>query len=156
MERSHLQCRPMAGPSSVRFDPRVLDRLNAFVRSHPGMSLSSAGNLLVDEALRNAAHPLISFVDGPSGRRARLTGGPDVDSVIRALISARDAEPDLSVDEVLTLVGETSDVAVPMIRAAVEYWAEFPAEIDARIAQGRETEVQARENWVRANELLQS
>jgi hypothetical protein len=43
-----------------------------------------------------------------------------------------------------------------MIRAAVEYWAEFPTEIDARIAQGRETEVAARENWVRAHELLQA
>ena len=156
MEISHLQCRSMAGPSSVRFDPKVLERLTAFVRSHPGLSLSSAGNLLVDEALRAAAHPLISFVDGPSGRRARLAGGPDVDSVIRALISARDAEPELSIDEILGLVGETSDVSVAMIRAAVEYWAEFPTEIDERIAQGRETETQARENWVRANELLQS
>jgi hypothetical protein len=156
MDYKHLQCRPMAGPSSIRFDPNVLERLNAFVRTHSGMSLSSAGNLLVDEALRSAAHPQISFVDGPSGRRARLAGGPDVDAVIRALISARDAEPDLSIDEVLALVGETSAVSVAMIRAAVEYWAEFPTEIDARIAQGHEAETQARENWVRAKELLQA
>jgi hypothetical protein len=146
----------MAGPSSVRFDPKVLERLNAFVQTHPGLSLSSAGNLLVDEGLRSAAHPLISFVDGPSGRRARLAAGPDVDAVIRALISARDAEPDLSIDEVLTLVSQTTDVSVAMIRAAVEYWAEFPTEIDARIAQGREAENAARENWVRAHELLQA
>jgi hypothetical protein len=70
----------MAGPSSIRFDPNVLERLNAFVQTHAGLSLSSAGNLLVDEALRSAAHPLIAFVDGPSGRRARLAGGPDVDA----------------------------------------------------------------------------
>jgi hypothetical protein len=156
MDHTHLQCGRMAGPSSVRFDPKVLERLNAFVSTHPGLSLSSAGNLLVDEGLRSAAHPLISFVDGPSGRRARLAAGPDVDAVIRALVSARDTEPDLSIDEVLNLVSETTDVSVTMIRAAVEYWAEFPTEIDARIAQGRETEVAARENWVRAHELLQA
>jgi hypothetical protein len=138
----------------VRFDPQVLERLNGFVRAHPGLSLSAAGNLLVDEALRSTAHPLISFVDGPSGRRARLAGGPDVDAVIRALVSAQDSEPALSIDEILFLVGETSDVTVPMIRAAVEYWAEFPTEIDARLEQGREAEAQARERWERPDELL--
>jgi hypothetical protein len=144
----------MPSPTSVRFDPAVLERLNAFVRAHEGLSLSAAGNLLVDEALRSAAHPLINFTDGPTGRRPRLAGGPDVDAVIRALVSARDAEPDLSIDDILTLVGETSDVTIPLIRAAVEYWAEFPAEIDARIEQEREAEAQARGHWDRADALL--
>jgi hypothetical protein len=144
----------MPSPSSVRFDPKVLERLNAFVRTHPGLSLSSGANLLVDEALRSAAHPLVGFIDGASGRRARLVGGPDVDAVIAALISARDAEPDLSIDEILALVGETSDVAIPLIQAAVEYWAEFPEEIDARIEQGREAEAQAMVHAARADRLL--
>jgi hypothetical protein len=145
----------MPGPSSVRFDPKVLERLNAFVRAHPGLSLSSAGNLLIDEALRSAAHPMVCFADGPSGRRARLTGGPDVDIVIRALISARDSEPDLSIDEILDLVSETAGTSVAMIRAAVEYWAEFPDDIDTRIEEGKEAETQAQEHWRRANDLLQ-
>ena len=41
----------------VRFDPRVADRLASFVAAKPGMSLSSAANRLVDEALRMAEHP---------------------------------------------------------------------------------------------------
>jgi hypothetical protein len=118
------------------------------------MSLSSAGNLLVDEALRSAAHPFIVFADGPSGRRARLVGGPDVDAVIAAVNSARRAEPTLSSDEILMLVEETSGVAPPLIRAAVEYWAEFPTEIEARIERAREAEHQAEAHWQRANELL--
>ena len=42
----------IATPSSVRFEPRVLERLTAFVAVHRDMSLSSASNRLVDEALR--------------------------------------------------------------------------------------------------------
>jgi hypothetical protein len=125
----------------------VLERLQAFVKEHPRLSLSAAGNLLVDEALRSAAHPLVGFVDGPSGRRARLAGGPDVDRVIRALVSTQEAEPRLTIDEVLSMVGETSDIPVQAISAAIEYWAEFPEEIDARIEDGRNAESEAREKW---------
>ena len=145
----------MAGASSVRFDPKVLKRLRAFVDAHPGLSLSAAGNLLVDEALRTTEHPLVAFVDGPSGRRARLSGGPDVDRVIRALISTQETQPDVSIDEVLSTVGETTDIPGPTIRAAVEYWAEFPEEIDARIEQARKAESEAREQWRSAYDLAE-
>jgi hypothetical protein len=144
----------VTGASSIRFDPKVLERLNAFVKAHPEFSLSTAGNLLVDEALRTSAHPLVAFVDGPSGRRARLSGGPDVDRVIRALLSTQDAQPGLSIDEVINLVGETTDVPAPTLRAAVEYWAAFPDEVDARIEEGRKAESAAREQWRSANDLV--
>ena len=61
----------------VRFDPPVADRLASFVAANPGMSLSSAANRLVDEALRMAEHPGVIFRSGPTGRRAALAGGPD-------------------------------------------------------------------------------
>jgi hypothetical protein len=145
----------MAGASSVRFNAKVLERLHAFIEAHPGLSLSAAGNLLVDEALRSTAHPLVAFVDGPSGRRARLSGGPDVDRVIRALMSTQEMQPNLSIDEVLNTVGETTDIPVPTIRAAIEYWAEFPEEIDARIEQSRKAESEAREQWRSAYDLAE-
>jgi hypothetical protein len=144
----------VASPSSVRFDPAVQERLQAFVRAHPGLTLSSGANLLVDEGLRHAAHPLIGFVDGPSGRRAQLVGGPDVDVVIGALLSTRDARPDLSVDGILNRVAEESDLPLSTIRAAVEYWAEFPDDVDAHIAHGREAEAQARTHAARLEALL--
>jgi hypothetical protein len=144
----------MPSPSSVRFDPQVQERLNAFVRAHPGLTLSSATNLLVDEGLRHAAHPLIGFVDGPSGRRARLAGGPDVDAVIGALLTTRDTHPELSVDDVLGRVAVASDLPLSAIRAAVEYWAEFPDDVDAHIAHGREAEAQARVHAARLEALL--
>ncbi len=82
---------------------------------------------------RYRTHPLVALIEGPSGSRSRLTGGPDVDAVIRAVVSSRDAEPGLSVDDILALVAQTSGVSIPLIRAAVDYWAEFPDEIDGRI-----------------------
>jgi hypothetical protein len=43
---------PAAGTATpVRFDVPVADRLASFVAANPGMSLSSAANRLVDEAL---------------------------------------------------------------------------------------------------------
>jgi hypothetical protein len=137
----------VGGASSMQFDPKVLKRLESFVKRHPDLSLSAAGNLLVDEALRSSDHPLVAFVDGPSGRRARLAGGPDVDRIIRALVSTQEAEPGLAIDDLLSRVGETSDVPLPAIRAAVEYWADYPDEIDARIEDGRKAESEARDRW---------
>jgi hypothetical protein len=33
---------------------------------------------MIDEGLRLRKHPLVTFRDGPSGRRAALVGGPDI------------------------------------------------------------------------------
>src|SRR3954452_975112 len=125
----------MATPSSVRFDDEVAARLSQFVATHPGLSASSATNLLVDEALRSQEHPLVVFRDGPAGRRARLVGGPDVWEVVRAVRSARSAEPDLDSDEVIALVKETTGVAEHLVRAAVDYWADHPDDVDAWISR---------------------
>src|SRR6266513_3036088 len=94
----------------VRFDPPVADRLASFVAANPGMSLSSAANRLVDEALRMAEHPGVIFRSGPTGRRAALAGGPDVWEVIRAVKSARAAEPELAEDEILAVVVDNTGV----------------------------------------------
>ena len=67
-----------ASPSSVRFEPRVLERLTAFVAVHRDMTLSSATSRLVDEALRAREHPLVTFKDGPAGRRNGPAGRPAI------------------------------------------------------------------------------
>lgn len=144
----------MPGPSSIRFEPEVLRRLNAYVEAHPGTTLSSAGNRLVDEALRSHEHPLVIFRNGPAGRRARLVGGPDVWQILRAVHSARTAEPRLSSAEVVELVSETSGVPEALVRAAIAYWADYPAEVDALVARADEEEAQARRRWEREQGLL--
>lgn len=57
-------------PTPVRFEDEVAKRLRSFVASHPGLSLSAAANLLVDEGLRTDEYPGVVFRDGPTGRRA--------------------------------------------------------------------------------------
>jgi hypothetical protein len=145
----------MAGsPSSVRFDPEVLRRLNEYVAAHPGTSVSAAGNLLVDEALRSQSHPLIIFRDAPAGRRARLAGGPDVWEVIQAIRSTRSAEPQLNANKMMALVAENSGVGLPLIQAAISYWSEFPVEVDLLVARADDEAIRARQRWEREHQLL--
>jgi hypothetical protein len=142
------------GPSSVRFEPRVLERLTAFLAVHRDMSLSSATSRLVDEALRSHEHPLITFKDGPAGRRARLVGGPDVWEVIGAVRSVREDDPGLAADEVLMVVAETTGVPMPFLRAALAYWGDYPEEVDAFLDRARAEAAQAHASWERQQELL--
>jgi hypothetical protein len=141
-------------PSSVRFEPRVLERLSAFVAVHQELTLSSATSRLVDEALRAREHPLITFKDGPAGRRARVVGGPDVWEIIGAVRSVRTAEPELAGDEALTVVAETAGVPMPFLRAALAYWGDYPEEVDAFLDRARAEAVQAQAAWERQQDLL--
>ncbi|MCW2893596.1 MAG: hypothetical protein QOG28_1277 [Trebonia sp.] len=141
-------------PSSVRFEPRVLERLSAFVALHQELTLSSATSRLVDEALRAREHPLITFKDGPAGRRARVVGGPDVWEIIGAVRSVREAEPDIAGDEVLAVVAETSGVPTPFVRAALAYWGDYPEDVDAFLDRARAEAGQAQAAWERQQELL--
>src|SRR2546423_2385301 len=124
----------MATPGSVRFDASVVGRLASYVRRHPGLTASSVAARLVDEGLRMEEYPGVMFRDGPMGRRATLVGGPDVWEVIRALRSARSAEPALAQPELLDLVADTTGEAPRLLRVAAAYWAAYPHEVDALVA----------------------
>ena len=138
----------------VRFDAAVAERLSSFVAANPGMSLSSAANRLVDEALRVSEHPGIVFRPGPTGRRAGLAGGPDVWEAVRAIKSARTAEPGLAEDDLLAMVGGNTGVPVRLLRIAIRYWASYPAEIEAEITTADRAEELAEQAWQREQRLL--
>jgi hypothetical protein len=138
----------------VRFDNAVAERLSSFVAANPGMSISSAANRLVDEALRTAEHPGIVFLPGPTGRRAGLIAGPDVWEVVRAVRSGRTHEPDLTEDDLLTLIADNTGVPVRLIRVAIRYWASYPDEIEAEIAAAEAADDAAEEAWRRERRLL--
>jgi hypothetical protein len=138
----------------VRFDTAVAERLSAFVVANPGMSLSSAANRLVDEALRMNEHPGTVFRPGPTGRRAGLVGGPDVCEAVRAVKSARAAEPGLAEDDLLALVAENTGIPVRLTRAAVRYWASYAEEVDAEMAAAEAAELAAEDAWRRERRLL--
>lgn len=138
----------------VRFDTAVAERLTSFAAANPGMSLSSAANRLVDEALRMSEHPGIAFRAGPTGRRAALASGPDVWEVVRAIKSARTTDPDVSEDDLLALVAANTGVAVRLLRIAIRYWASYPGEIDTEIAAAQAAEDAAEDAWRRERDLL--
>lgn len=138
----------------MRFEPEVAVRLSSWAAAHPGLSLSSAANRLVDEALRVEEHPGIVFRPGATGRRAGLLGGPDVWEVVRAVKSARAAEPKLTEEKLLQLVARNTGVAVRPIQVALGYWANYPDEIEREIDTDETAEEQAEQAWRRRRELL--
>lgn len=138
----------------VRFDADVGERLSSYVGARPGWSMSSAANRLVDEGLRMTEHPGVVFRDGPTGRRAGLVAGPDVWEVVRAVRSARTAEPDLEEEPLLALVADNAGLPFRLIRTAVRYWAAYPGEIDAEIDTAAAAELTVEQVWARERDLL--
>src|SRR5438067_12110010 len=61
---------------SVRLDEPLAERLRLRARA-AGESLSDRLRRHAEEGARRDEHPMITFRDGPSGRRAGLIGGPD-------------------------------------------------------------------------------
>jgi hypothetical protein len=111
---------------SVRLDDRLAERLRLRARA-AGESLSDRLRRYAEEGARRDEHPLITFRDGPTGRRAGLVGGPDVWEVAMWL-----DDLDEEADPAAVLAGEGT-VSRPQIDATVRYRASYPDEIAARI-----------------------
>jgi hypothetical protein len=94
------------------------------------------------------------MIPAPPDRAARRVGGPDVWEVVRAVKSARAAEPGLAEEEMLALVAENTGIPVRLIRVAVRYWASYTEEIDAEIAAAKAAEESAEDAWRRERRLL--
>lgn len=108
---------------------------------------------LIDEALRREAHPGITFRDGPSGRRAGLHGGPDVDEVIRTLRAAQ-AEAGDGAPGAVGVVASSMSLTDEQVQAAVAYYADHREEIDTRIAANQQAADELEASWRRQREIL--
>jgi hypothetical protein len=111
---------------SVRLDDALAERLRMRARA-AGESLSDRLRRYAEEGARRDEHPLITFRDGPTGRRAGLVGGPDVWEVsmwVEDLADEPDPAAALVADGVVTRA---------QIDAALRYRAAYPDEIAARI-----------------------
>lgn len=118
---------------SVRLDDDLAELLRLRARA-AGETLSDRLRRYAEEGARREEHPLITFRDGPTGRRAGLLGGPDVWEVALWLDDLA-AEP----DPVAALLKESS-LSRPQLDAALAYRAAYPDEIAARIElHSRET-----------------
>jgi hypothetical protein len=87
-------------------------------------------------------YPGIMFRDGPAGRRATVVGGPDVWEIVRAVKSARSAEPKLPDQDLLVMLEENTGVARRMVRTALDYWGAYPDEVDALVEYAEHAEAE--------------
>jgi len=111
---------------SVRLDDRLAERLRLRARA-AGESLSDRLRRYAEEGARRDEHPMITFRDGPTGRRAGLIAGPDVWEVamwIDDLGPVDDPAAELASDGIVTR---------PQIDAALAYSGSYPDEIEARV-----------------------
>ncbi len=111
---------------SVRLEDGLAQRLRLRARA-AGETLSDRLRRYAEEGVRRDEHPLITFRDGPTGRRAGLVGGADVWE-IEMWVEELSGE----VDPVAALV-EESMLTRAQIDAALRYRAAYPDEVDARI-----------------------
>jgi hypothetical protein len=111
---------------SVRLDERLAERLRLRSRA-AGESLSDRLRRYAEEGARRDEHPMITFRDGPTGRRAGLVGGPDVWEVamwIEDLGNKAEAAAELTAERIVTR---------PQIDAALAYRLAYPDDVQARI-----------------------
>jgi hypothetical protein len=111
---------------SVRLDDRLAQKLKLSA-SAAGETVSDRLRRYAEEGARRDEHPMITFRDGPVGRRAGLINGPDVWEIamwIDDLANVKDPARSLAREGVVTRA---------QIDAALRYRAAYPEEIQARI-----------------------
>jgi hypothetical protein len=133
---------------SARLNDSVLSRLERR-GARVGLNKSRLAEQYIDEGMRMDDHPGIVFRDGPAGRRAGLSSGPDVWEVIAAIRAS-----DHDSEDALTAAAEWSNLTLAQMRAAVGYYAEYGQEIDERIARNVEEADAAEQRWRREQNAL--
>jgi len=137
MPRDHL---------SLRLPSETLARVRERSAEY-GEPLTALVERYIEDGLRLDRHPGIVFVDGPSGRRARLAGTRlDVSFVIELLLANESS------------LEETADyLALPLrhVQAALSYYGEFQREIDDRIALVQRIADREEAAYRRATEILE-
>lgn len=91
-----------------------------------GVAERTLAQRYLEEGLRRDVHPLVQFIDGPSGRRASLVGrGLDVWEVVATI-----RDNDGSIER----AAEYLQIPVGLAEAAAGYYGEYQDEIDQQIA----------------------
>lgn len=110
---------------SVRLDDGLAERLRVRSRA-AGESLSDRLRRYAEEGARRDEHPLITFRDGPTGRRAGVVGGPDVWEIVMWIEDlSEEADP-------ATALVEDGAVTRPQVDAALRYRSVYSDEVAAR------------------------
>lgn len=131
---------------SFRFSPSTVDLLDQEAAA-TGMSRNALAEQLLGEALRVQHHPLIRFHQGAGGRRQPLLVGTRL-YVHQIVATIRESDGDL--DRAADYLGLTA----AQVRAARDYYADFPGEVDGDGAAAGEFERSERDRWERQQRAL--
>lgn len=137
----------MSAPFSLRLREGAAERLQRRAR-RTGTPARTLAQRYVEEGLRHDDHPLVQFVDGPTGRRAALVGtGLDVWEVIATV---RDNANDLQ--KCASYLG----VPLGIVQAAVAYYGDYREEIDEEIALNESEWERGYASWEAGQRALDS
>lgn len=142
-----LHCNTVSRPVSIRLSEEAVERLRARAESAqvPPRTLAQR---YIEEGLRADEHPLVRFVDGPAGRRARLAGtGSDVWEVVAAV---RDNDGDVA------RTAEHLQLALGLVQAAVTYYGVYRDEIDGWIERNEREAAEAHAAWLAGQAALRA
>lgn len=138
----------MARPTSFRLPEELLVRLDAEAHA-TGASATALVVTLLDEGLKIRRFPGVVYRSGPAGRRATLAGGPDVWEIVRAVRLTPGKG-----DQRLRRVADEAGLRLDQLGLAVDFYAAYPEEVDARIAADEDAARRAREMIDRRERLL--
>ena len=129
----------MATSTSYRLTPEIKERL-ARRASTEGVTVTALVTRLLEQGLAAIEHPGIVYRPGPSGWRAGLAGGPDVDEVVRAVRSSGAAG-----DRAVSVAADSLGIDPRLVRIAIDYAAEHLEEIESRLRENHEAAERVRE-----------
>jgi uncharacterized protein (DUF433 family) len=131
---------------SFRLSKRTVELLDAAAASGRE-SRNALADRLLGEAVRLERHPLIRFHDGASGRRQPRVVGTRL-SVHQVMSTVRASDGD--VEESAAYLA----IPVRLVRAAVEYYADFADEVDEDAEVAARVERDERARWERQQRAL--
>jgi hypothetical protein len=142
----------MPGPTTqfaARFSAPVVERLRERARRR-GDSQKRLAERYIDEGLRMEDHPGIVFREGPMGRRAGLASGPDVWEIVGAL-KRHPRRGQTAIRE----LGDALALSEGQIRAALDYYGDYPDEVEELIRSNEEEAERAEAAWRRQQSALE-
>src|SRR4051795_3228281 len=135
----------MTPPLSLRIPQDTLERLAERAR-RAALPARTLAQRYVEEGLRMDEHPLVRFVDGPAGRRARLAGtGSDV---WEGIATVRDNDGDVAAS------ARYLGLPLGLVQAAVVYYGAHRDEIDGWLERNEREASEAHAAWLAGQAAL--
>lgn len=139
---------PRGAMLSIRMPDETREQLEVTAVAN-GETRSALMQRYIEEGLRMDRHPGVVFRPGPAGRRPGLVADPDVWEVVRVVRNVETRG-----EHALAEAADWLGVSPSQVRIAMDYYADYPAEIDAWLAKVDAQALEAEEAFRRRQEML--